>query len=242
MAKKIATLEEFIKNYVQNVKIGNTTESYADWLKEHGVDAKRAYSSGIGALDASYLKTTPKYGKAAEKISDMGLSESGYAEYLEGKAKKEYADNRNAAESEYLKLRDNNMKAYTEYTKKSLSNEEKLRNETIKSAVNFIKGANNPNFGDAYDYAISQGLSEDDAKAVASKATEYVRYRARKIVAQDIILRRLTRTQTRNYCLTLGLSPEDAEELAEYAYRINESTNTADPDSILGELKDKLGL
>lgn len=242
MAKKISTLEDFVRDYVQNVKIGSSTAGYSDWLKEHGVDAEKIYSSKIASVEGNYLKTSPSYGKVAEKLSGIGLLNSGYYDYLNKKASGDYKKSRDAIETEYIKNRSENINGYADYVEKTLNESELSQKNKIDSVISTLRAMGSINFEVAYDYALSQGLSEAEAENAATHAIERSRKSAKQQVATAIVNKRLTREQAKNYSLAMGLGQKDSEELSEFAYLINEHSGYKDSDSVLEDLKDKLGI
>ena len=91
MAKTKETFEDYLKKYIKNKAISSTKEGYAEWLKTNGVDSEKIYTDTLRDIEADYQKARSEHGVAAEKLAGLGLSSSGYSDYLNGVASREVA-------------------------------------------------------------------------------------------------------------------------------------------------------
>ena len=114
------------------------------------------------------------------------------------------------------------MKAYEKY----LDQAEKDRLEAYENAVKSIKSDKITSYNLAYDKAVELGLDEESAKRAAKEASDAVKSSIRQKLLTEIATKRLTSEATRAYALTLGLDESIADELAEYAHKLNESVDS----------------
>lgn len=235
MAKN-ATLEDFIKNYVRNKSLTESNEGYSAWLKRNGADSAAIVSDGISRADTALKKAAASYGKSAESLGSLGLSRSGYADYVNRTAKKEYSDSLSALNADYAKNEAKNLKIYESY----LEAEKQKYRETYDAAVKSLEKSGIMNFDKAYEYALELGLSDDDARAAAEKSTSTLIDETRKKIISDIILNRLSSAEAKEYALVLGLDEKLASELGDIAYNLNESVeNGKYSESYLEYLKEQ---
>ena len=216
---KTATLEDFIKNYVRNKSLTESDEGYSAWLKKNGQNSLGTLSDGISRADTALKKASGSYGKNAESLNSLGLSKSGYADYVNSTAKKEYADRLSSLNADYEATEANNRKGYESY----LEAEQQKYRKTYEAALKSLEKSGIMNFESAYEYALELGLSEEDARGAAEKSTSLLIEETRKKIINDIILNRLGSAQAKEYALSLGLDEKTANELGEVAYDLYES-------------------
>lgn len=224
MSKEKETFEDFVKKYIQNKAISSTKESYAEWLRSNGIDSMGVYSDTVREIESDYLRARGEHGANAERLASIGLTASGYSDYISGLA---YSDMQNKKLIARDKLKDNeakNLSGYRDYVKDYTAKEEKA----FSSAIKNIEGASIADFDKAYAYAVSTGLTDDGAKAAAKLATDSVRKKVKESVMKEILQKSLTEAQALEYALGLGLTEEDAKELSEYAKAINETVKSSD--------------
>ncbi len=233
---KTATLEDFIKNYVRNKSLTESKEGYSAWLKKNGVDSVGIMSDGISRTDTALKKASAAYGKRAESLGSLGLSRSGYADYVNRTAKKAYADALSSINADYAKNEAKNLKTYEDHLE---AKNQKYR-ETYDAAIKSLEKSGIMNFDEAYEYALLLGLSDDDARGAAEKSTSMLIDATRKKIISDIILRQLGSAQAKEYALVLGLDEKLASELSDIAYDLNESVeNGKYSESYLEYLKEQ---
>lgn len=74
--------------------------AYQQWLKNQGVDIQGDYAQALAQSKAAYERQLGTYGAKAENLARMGLSASGYSDYLAGQAyAQQQAANTQALES-----------------------------------------------------------------------------------------------------------------------------------------------
>lgn len=219
MAKR---LEDFIKSYLKDKSAELGVKGYAKWLSERGSDTEVKRAAAITRADTSYRTSLSEYGKNAERLATAGLNNSGYARYintLAGNTRKEAL--KGAALSTGKSIA-KDMKAYESY----LDQAEEDRLKAYENAVKSIKSDKITSYNQAYDKAVELGLDEESAKRAAKEASDAVKSSLRERLLTEIATKKLTSESTRAYALTLGLDETVADELAEYAHKLNESVDS----------------
>ena len=219
MAKR---LEDFIKDYLKDKSAELGVKGYAKWLSERGSSTGIRRAEAITRADTSYHTSLSGYGKNAERLATAGLNNSGYAKYIntltEGARKEALA----SADLSAGKSMAKDMKAYEDY----LNQAEDDRLKAYENAVKSIKSDSITSYSQAYDKAVELGLDEESAKRAAKEASDSVKSSLRQKLLTEIATKRLTSEATRAYALTIGLDESIANELAEYAHRLNESVDS----------------
>ena len=211
------TLEDFIKTYVENKAKHESAESYADWLSKNGVNAEKILSDRTNVINSDYAKAISGYGKNAESLSRLGLTGSGYSDYMKGRAYSVMQSEKQKALSVYADNVKKNASGYSDYVSKITSE----TNEKIRKTVNDIVAKGFINYEDAYNYAVTIGLSEDDAKAAAKGGSDSARSELKYEVMKAIKNSALNKNEAYNYALGVGLTKEEAAILASYADNMN---------------------
>ncbi len=234
MAKR---LEDFIKDYLADRSAALGAKGYAKWISEYAKDPSIERAEAIARADTSYKTALSGYGKSAERLAERGLANSGYAEYLNALAKQRQ---NNAITDATLAKEKNKAKVTKEY-ESYLDGIEDDRLKRYEKAVRSIQSDNLAAYGAAYERALSFGLDEESASRAATEASKVVKATLKQKLLSEIATKRLTSAATRAYALTLGLDQEAADELAEYAHRLNESVKSDETtESYLEYLKNLL--
>lgn len=228
MKKAKLTLEDYIKEYAAKNSVTDKSPS--------GKKTLANFSDAIRSLLTSAKMSSAGYGARAEQLSSLGLSGSGYGDYLKTKTENILLSKLGTLENKKIKT---NVKAdaahlaYIEQYEKEKAEAEKeyaARQESLKNKLtSYAKTNGITDYDELYKYGIASGLSEENAKVAAERG---VREAKNKIRLQNIekaqsviISKHLTKTQAYEYAVTLGLSEEDAKSLAEFAYKINQDTD-----------------
>ena len=228
------SLEDFVKNYVQNKSKSVSAESYERWLMSNGVNSYGIYSDAMRDINADYNRQRSNYGAAAEKLGCLGLNAAGYSDYVNGKAYSEMQKSKEAARASFASNEANNRKGYGEY----LEAKAKEAKSEYSKAIEKITDGGIMNYDEAYEYAVSMGLGNEAAALAAKSASDAVRKKVRASVLSVIVNQRYNYKQTVAYATSLGLTEEEAKELGEYADVINASGYYTQ--NYLDYLKDKL--
>ncbi len=215
MAEK--TLEEFISEYIKNKELSSTKESYEAWLRKNGISAESTYGNSIKEIDSDYKRMLPTHGSDAEKLSDIGLTDSGYSDYLRGKAYSQMQRDKSIARSKYASDSTKNIKGYQSY----LDSYAKSESAAIDKVVRMISSDGILDYDTAYRYAVTLGLSKESAAAAAGMARDHTIKTLKSSLMNRIISGRLTGTQARELALGLGFDKKDADSLEKYAEEVN---------------------
>ncbi len=222
MANKPKTLEEFVENYIQNKAKSSSKESYADWLISNGAAPHKIYSDALKDIDTDYMRAKSEHGVNAERLAGLGLSASGYSDYLSGKAYSEMQRSKSDAREDYAEASMKNAAGYQEYLRKFAEKEGQLYERIVSEITE--KGI--IDYTTAYNYAVGAGLGEDIAKAAAKTASDVSRKKLKESIIKTVMSQQLTAAQANQYALQLGLTEEEAEEISKYAGKTNEYVST----------------
>ena len=207
---------------------GLLKSGYAKYLD---ASIKGAREEKVNKAIDSYLSSDAKnrsaYSEERARLEEIRIAEEKKAEEerlkAEQKAKEEAEKAEQKAKEEAIKAAE---KLKEEAAKKEEEREKAIqkKNDAIyKEAKRALESSQIIDYDKAYAKALEFGLDEDSASSLAKTTTETARSAAINKVTTAIISRALTMNQTREYALSLGLSKEDADSLAELAFKTNES-------------------
>ena len=158
------TLEDFLGRYVRNKKLANSAESYEKWLSAYGTDADAALGERLSDIEKSYESAKSTYGKNAERLAALGLSSSGYSDYLNGAAYAEKERAKSAAYRTAAETEAKNRRGYERYLASYRDGQDTL----LKEAYKTIAASGTFDEDGAYRRAISMGLDGAAAKEAAA--------------------------------------------------------------------------
>ena len=230
---KSPTLEDFVKNYIKNKEKSSGEGAYKAWVSERGIDSEKLYSDTVRDIEGDYHRSKSEYGSVAERLSRLGLSGSGYSDYLNGKAYSEMQRQKANAKETYAKNELSNRRGFSDYVE---SVEKKLSSD-YKNTVSEIESLGITDENEAYELAISKGLSEEEAALVAKSASENARKKLRDKALLTILNKNYGEKQAFQYAVAVGLPEDVANELSMYADMINRDGNYSS--DYLEYLKDK---
>ena len=217
MAKR-KTLEDYVKEELRERAKALGATGYSEWITRHGASPVIPYAEKASSIvrDAASSKKS-----TAKTLS--GLSSSGYADYISDTSRRETNAMLNEAKPgsavSYHHSVASGIKNYKDYLTGYAEDYQKLYNSTVKTLRN--EKITDPER--AYARAVELGLSGSDARRAADETSAEVNDSLRADVMSAIVKKRLTQNQTRLYAIALGLSKDAAEELAKYAYELNEA-------------------
>ncbi len=213
MAKR-KTLEDYVKEELRERAKALGATGYSEWITRHGASPVIPYAEKASSIvrDAASSKKS-----TAKTLS--GLSSSGYADYISDTSRRETNVMLNEAKRRYGDSVASGIKNYKDYLTGYAEDYQKLYNSTVKTLRN--EKITDPER--AYARAVELGLSGSDARRAADETSAEVNDSLRADVMSAIVKKRLTQNQTRLYAIALGLSKDAAEELAKYAYELNEA-------------------
>ena len=245
------SLEDFIKNYIDSQIISNEKESYESYTKKNGIDSRAIYDMGLIEAETDYKKSRAEYGALAENLASNGLTGGGYSDYLTGKAYSEMQKKKGELLRDYTENERKNRTSYEGY----LSGLKKQENDAMKDYLDFLVTLEKQNgsgytkaikeissggivdYESAYALALRSGLNEDDAKSAAEIGVRVSKDKRNKEIIKTVIAKEMIRGEAFYYALSLGLSEEEAVEIADHAENINDSVYTSDFSGVLNGYK-----
>lgn len=219
-------------DYVKRLKKTNEPMSYKDYMKSELSNAGGVFRDTLSRAKSEAVKSHPTYGKSGEALGKSGLTSGGYAEYLSELSKSAYKNATASAEGKYLDAQLAADGGYAEYVKKYTDEQEKL----FKSVASELSESGLNDYNAMLDFAGAAGLSLEYAKRAADYARDAITVRRKESVMRAISENRYSGKEAYEYALKLGLSPEIAAELSEYAKKLNELQLSGD---YLESLKNK---
>lgn len=209
----MATLKDFLKEYIKTQKLQNSKEEFNAWTAKYGNDAVGNASKMLSALNADYAKSLPSHGAGAERLADMGLAGSGYGEYLAQSSKRLLSEGKRKVEESYAEDLKRNDELYSDYSEKYDVSLQKLKSSVISD----IEASGTLDYDTAYLFAINAGLPDEEAMAAATSGSELAKNKARAIVYDAIVDKVLTSGEAFEFSRGLGFTEEEARKLAEFA-------------------------
>lgn len=208
MSGKLTTLEDFMKKYISNQKIKNGADSFDTYRHKNGLNYNRSYSRAVESLYADKKRNLATYGQNYRDISNKGLQNSGYAEYVSGKAGSDYTSEisklgalRDQAESRALA----SYAGYLEkYSDKQKALKESVTSHLIKNDVVDLDAA--------VAYAIGQGLTEEDAIAVGQSVYSVTKQKVFNSILEQVATLGLDKNGAVMLAKKMGVTESDAEE------------------------------
>lgn len=216
---KVKTLEDFLENYLKTKAQENGEISFSDYRERKGEGHVGDYHRAIESAMNKEKTLLPTYGAKAESLAENGLTGGGYSKHLLARAKEKSSDAVNAAEAKYEEGEARLRSGYASYLEDYRSRQATLR-QRISS---LLVGTDVADYSVAYDYAISAGLSPSDAATVGATVRDAVRYKLYRQVMDRIIAFKLEPEAAATYARSLGLSVEDAKDVAKHAEKLMNS-------------------
>ena len=140
-------------------------KNYADWLEQHGYDSEEDRAEAYKNRMAEFDRNRSTYGQNAENLAQLGLTNSGYSDYLDGVGYAAYiaglsdADNQKAMQdAEYARQ-------YAQYLSEK---EAEAKQQAMALYGSVMSGELTAE--QAMQYAKFLGASDDDAQAIYDMA------------------------------------------------------------------------
>lgn len=234
MANKSA-LEEYIGTYLLSRGKPSGALSFENYKAGRGIRYEEDYKDGVTRARAALLSSDPYRGSEAERLFSDGLGTSGYREHLAKKAKSTYEG---TLKSLYEKRQRDEEKAIGGYAS-YLSDYKESRDSLIRSVRTDLMRNSIVNQETAFQYAISAGLSNEEARGVSYAVYEAGRDKIMAEAIEKATSLRLNGEAAALMAEKMGLTYEDsravAKEVDEYLGTIKEYTV---PDEYLDKLEE----
>ena len=197
----------------------NEADTYEQYLAKSGVDSRGIYLDSIAADMSGREIAKAKSRGLNEGLSSMGLSNSGYAEYLKEAQEKEYGAAYERAEGKLAKGEYKNQSGYEKY----LSDYEKLQEKIATSVIEDFASSGSFDIEEAYKRAVFAGANEIYAMEIAGKAKEAAINKAMEKARSFAKMNSLSATKAKKYALSLGLPEFYANKIYREMDGYNES-------------------
>lgn len=229
---KIASLKSFLDTYIKNQSINNGPNNYTAYIAEQSSKIDNTYAKAMEKLYLNSAKSRAGYGTNAQSLSNMGLSNSGYAKYIDSQVNSQLDAGKSALLSQESEERDALGTSYKDYLRNYSEERGKLTNSiTDKLISNKIL-----DYKSAYSYAISAGLSHEEANVASQNAYSALRQGVISSLITDLTNMHLTVDMAETLAKSYGLNSEDVERVRNYALII-EGRGDEVPEDFLKELE-----
>lgn len=212
-------LGDFLKNYVRNKALSQEkVKSFDAFLATEGLDASGDRADTLAAALAEYERDLPTYGATAEALSRSGLTESGYGDYLASVAEAGLLAASAEAEDAYREAENKQLQSYASYLEREATERASLREKVLRA----IENADVMHYDDAYSYAVTAGLGDADARAVAESAMLREQRASMQEILDKVLYRGYDQKTVLRYAMASGLSAKDAARIARLAEDLRE--------------------
>lgn len=195
--------------YVKTKLRQNRAYSYADWLRNYGTDTATERAAAERAATEGYTRADTGYGRRAEALAGAGMSYSGYRDYLQGVAHSDMQRAITAARSAATEGERKNAASYADYIAAYNKNQSKLASDAVKH----LTSERTVDPMTAYQYALTLGLSEENAAYAAREGTRAARESIIRYLMEQMNRTKLTKSEAMNYAKSLGLGDEDIKRI-----------------------------
>ena len=222
-----STLKKYISKVLSDDSVKKNADTYAEWLSVNKKTGDKELSEMMEKAFTDHAKSSATYGKNAEKISSLGLSGSGYADYLNSLSNNSLVSTAREINDAVEKDEFDNLQGYAKY----LMNLSKNIKTTKNSLVSRFLQENRPNKASAYKLAIEYGFSEKDAQELAELAHAFSisNTNGKNNVLSTIINKGLNYDEAYRYALACGFSEDESQNIASASYSVDEYDREIQP-------------
>ena len=208
----------------------NESLSFHEYLSENSEQKELKRADALKAADTKRRFGDDNYGNAASMLNDIGLSLSGYADYITASARDRYAGEKGKSELDYKLGEAKEIAGYEKYISDYDALQSKISNSVIESLINDQEF----NLEAAYKKALDAGLSK---RRAFESATAGVKGAKEKVYDSAVLfakLNSLSPKRAKDYATSLGLEEKDAERvyqaILEFGRADKEFLSTLTPD------------
>lgn len=188
------------KKYEQ-LLLENDPDSYREFVAKNGVRADAIYKDAEASSRAEKLRADTNFGAKAERISEAGLSESGYEDYVKSLSESAYRASLGYAEHIRALGEYKNTKGYEAY----VSDYEKMQDRIAESFIESFAKSGSFDGDAAYRDAIKAGLGSSRAFFAAEKAVDASKENVYERALVFAKANGLTAKKAEEYAKALGL-------------------------------------
>lgn len=206
------SLGDFLKVYVRNKAIeGEKLLSFEEFEEFNGLSPDGERYDTLAAALGDYERSLAGYGASGEALSQSGLIESGYSDYLSRKAGVMLDSAVSEADKAYEESRGEAYRSYGEY----LAGEEKENETLMQRVLRDVLNSDMMHYDDVYAYAVTAGLGDSDAKAVAESTMLRETRKSMRDILDRVLSHGFDHDTALRYAMAAGLSAKDARRIAE---------------------------
>ncbi len=211
MAKSERTqLLEYLSRHIKDAAIKNGAESYADFARRTAGDFGTELDRELEAAAIAERKSTPSATWQNDRLGELGLSDSGYADYLRRRSTDSYGKRRSEIENERARRTKSTAEKYQNY----LAEREQRQTSIYNSVVRSLMSQKILDPETAYKYGLAAGLESERARAASGSAYIATRNKIKTDLLEKMYANLISPEDAYHYAEKAGLPEEDMRELA----------------------------
>lgn len=210
---KMKSLEEYMRNYFRSTPLENGPMSFSTFKSSSGSDPAGDYARAMTEATGKSMKTSSSYGTGAVSMERLGLSNTGYSDYLATLEKDNLAATQNALATERSAAEYNEAQNYLSYLSKYAEEQQALNTRITNALVRERITDSNT----AYLYAIHNGLSPDMAKKAVSDSYGIIREKLISEILTRVASLELDGEGAEIYARHMGMNEEDSKMIGTQA-------------------------
>lgn len=171
-AKELKYWDELEKSKEKKISLAdlmalfNDADNYTEWLDKYGTDTEAARAEAYKNRQAELERNRSTYGRNAENLAQLGLTNSGYSDYLDGVGYAAYIAGLSDADSQKAMQDAEYARQYAQYLTEK---EAEAKQQAMALYGSVMSGELTAE--QAMQYAKFLGASDDDAQAVYNTAS-----------------------------------------------------------------------
>lgn len=198
------------KAYAEKTPTPGLADSLDVYKHKNGLDTAKSYSDAVNSLFSTSKSRLSTYGENSRQINNKGLQNSGYADYIDAKAKSSFDYGKAALEDSYRRSNEDTLSSYASYIEKYQDKQNSTKNRVLSHLIdNSIL-----DISTAIAYGINAGLSFDDAKEIGESAYQTSKNKIANDILKQSVSLGLDQAGAKKLAINMGLSSRDADEIA----------------------------
>lgn len=207
---KTTLLDKLKEQYLSSNPNQGLPDSYDLYKHKNGLNTQQSYADAVSNLYALSKKNGSSYGRNNRMLNSKGLTDSGYADYIDLIADKSFTLGKDALESSYSKAEAENLGSYATYLEKYREKQTNLKDSVLSHLIdNEIA-----DLSTAIAYGINSGLSFDDAKSMGQSAYEVIKNKVTNEILKQATSLGLDEEGAKMLAVKMGMTSSDAEAIA----------------------------
>ncbi len=216
----------------------NRPSTYKEFLAANGIDNEAVYKNAVAKINADTRRAAEST-SFAEALDRQGMTSSGYADYMRGARAAKQDNQISGAYENYMKSEYQAGRDYDAY----IDNYELLQKKEQDELIEYLKKNRIFDRTDAYEIIRNSELTPDNAYDVLTRGVMLARRKAIDEAVSISVARMYSFYAARRYALAVGLSAEDAYEVAKKTLDYHNDDATLDDiynDSYIEHLENRL--